>query len=174
MSCPADSDDENKAICFCVNGKDFFVLAADRVFDLHFTGDTQCLPLYRYTPTASASAHHRLGNPPNQRPLPRRVGRDYPRIASDDGITAEQIFAYTYAVLHDPLYRHDYAVDLLREFPRLPLYPDFHHWAEMGQRLLDLHIGFESAEPFALERVEKDGDPGKAALKADKTAVPSS
>ena len=38
----------------------------------------------------------------------------------------------------------------------------------MGQQLLDLHIGFESAEPFALERVEKDGAPGKAALKADK------
>ena len=96
-------------------------------------------------------------------------GEDYGRIAGEKGITAEQIFAYTYAVLHDPVYRHDYAVNLLREFPRLPLYPDFHHWSEMGQQLLDLHIRFESAEPFALERVEKDGDPGKAALKADKT-----
>ncbi len=62
--------------------------------------------------------------------------------------------AYTYAVLHDPVYRHDYRVDLLREFPRLPLYHDFQHWAAMGRQLLDLHIGFESAEPYPLDRVE--------------------
>ncbi len=160
----------NKVICFCVNGKDFYVLASDKLVDYHFTGDTQCLPRYRYSENGQ-----RVSNITDW--AIRRIndryraewGDDYPRIAGDDGITAEQIFAYTYAVLHDPVYRHDYAVDLLQEFPRLPLYPDFLHWAEMGQRLLDLHIGFESAEPFALERVEKDGDPGKAALKADKT-----
>ena len=167
---PADSDDENKAICFCVNGKDFFVLAADRVFDLHFTGDTQCLPLYRYTDNGQRVSnitdwairrindHYRA-----------ELGDDYPRIAGDDGITAEEIFAYTYAVLHDPVYRHDYAVDLLREFPRLPLYPDFLHWAEIGQQLLDLHIEFESADPYPLERNErKDVDPTRAILRADK------
>ena len=56
------------------------------------------------------------------------------------------------------MYRHDYRVDLLREFPRLPLYHDFQHWAAMGQELLDLHIGFESADPYPLERVEIDTD----------------
>ena len=160
----------NKVICFCVNGKDFYVLASGKLVDYHFTGDTQCLPLYRYTENGQ-----RVSNITDW--AIRRIndhyraewGDDYLRIAGDDGITAEQIFAYTYAVLHDPVYRHEYAVDLLREFPRLSLYPDFHHWADMGQQLLDLHIGFESAAPFALERVEKDGGPGKAALKADKT-----
>ena len=38
----------------------------------------------------------------------------------------------------------------------------------LGQELLDLHIGFEDAEPFALQRVDKDGAAGKATLKADK------
>ena len=70
-------------------------------------------------------------------------------------ITAEDVFAYTYAVLHDPVYRHDYAVDLLREFPRLPLYHDWDAWVKMGRELLDLHIGFEDVEPYALERVDK-------------------
>ena len=82
----------------------------------------------------------------------------------------EQSFAYTYAVLHNPAYRHEYAVDLLREFPRLPLYRDFHHWAEMGQKLLDLHIGFESAEPYPLERHDREEvDPKRAILRADKS-----
>ena len=59
----------------------------------------------------------------------------------------------------------------LREFPRLPLYRDFHRWAEMGQRLLDLHIGFESAEPYLLERHEREGvDPKRAILRADKSS----
>ncbi len=160
----------NQIINFCTNGKDFYVLAADRLSDFHFTGDTQCLPLYRYTAEGERASnitewavrrineHYRA-----------EWGEDYGRIAGEEGITAEQIFAYTYAVFHDPLYRHDYAVDLLREFPRLPLYPDFHHWADMGQRLLDLHIWFESAEPHLLERHDRDGiEPRRAILRADK------
>ena len=115
-------------------------------------------PLYRYTPDGQ-----RVSNVTDW--AIRRIndhyraewGDHYARIAGDDGITAEDIFAYTYAVLHDPVYRHDYAVDLLREFPRLPLYHDFDAWARMGRELLDLHINFESAEPFPLERVDKDG-----------------
>ena len=71
-------------------------------------------------------------------------------------------------MLHDPEYREKYAVDLLREFPRLPLYRDFDNWARMGRELLDLHIGFESAEPWPLERVDQGGQAGKAALRADK------
>ena len=48
------------------------------------------------------------------------------------------IFAYTYGVLHDPVYSQKYAVDLMRGFPRLPFYPDFWWWALMGQELLGL------------------------------------
>ena len=155
---PTGSVDENKAICFCVNGRDFYVLAAGKAFDYHFTGDTQCLPLYRYT-----AQGERVSN------ITAWGLRQFREHYGDDAITAEDIFAYTYAALHDPAYREQYAIDLLREFPRLPFHEDFAAWASQGQELLDLHVGFESAEPFALERVEKDGDPGKAALKAEKT-----
>ena len=72
-----------------------------------------------------------------------------------ESITAEDVFAYTYAVLHDPVYRHDYTVDLLREFPRLPLYHDWDAWVKMGRELLDLHIGFEDVEAYGLERVDR-------------------
>ena len=42
-------------------------------------------------------------------------------------------------------------------------------WVEMGQKLLDLHIGFESADPYPLERHDrKDVDPKRAILRADK------
>ena len=88
-------------------------------------------------------------------------GDHFEELAGPEGITAEDIFAYTYAVLHDPVYRHDYRVDLLREFPRLPFYHEFHVWRDMGQELLDLHIGFEEADPYPLERVDKGLSDGR-------------
>ena len=155
---PKGSVDENRVICFCVNGKDFYVLAADKVIDLHYAGDTQCLPLYRYMEDGERvsnitewglqgiNAHYR-----------KEFGERFEEVVGGESITAEDVFAYTYAVLHDPVYRHDYAVDLLREFPRLPLYHDWDAWVKMGRELLDLHIGFEDVEPYALERVDKTG-----------------
>ena len=38
----------------------------------------------------------------------------------------------------------------------------------MGQELLDLHIGFESADPYPLERVDTGTDAKRTILRADK------
>ena len=165
----ADLRQPNRVINVCVNGKDFYALASDKLTDLHFAGDTQCLPLYRYTAEGERVSNitgwalRRINDH-----YRREWGRDYAALCPD-GIGAEDVFAYTYAVLHDPVYRWDYRVDLRREFPRLPLYRDFDQWAKMGRELLDLHLGFESAAPYPLERRDKDGvSPGRAILRADR------
>ena len=162
---PEGSNGDNRAICFCVNGKAFYVLASDRIVDYHFTGDSQCLPLYRYTPEGERVSNItewgiRRINDHYRKEWGKDFEKTYP-----DGIGAEDIFAYTYAVLHDPVYRYDYATDLLREFPRLPLYHEFDIWARMGRELLDLHLGFESAEPYPLERVEKSPPPKPSSVR---------
>ena len=155
--------------------EDFSVLATNKLVDYKcgFTGNggTFCMPLYRYTEDGERVSNiTRWGIDRINGHYRQAWGDDFESLAGEDGITAGEIFAYTYAVLHDPVYRHDYAVDLLREFPRLPLHPDFHHWAEMGQRLLDLHIGFESAEPYPPERHDReDAVPTRAILRADKS-----
>ena len=148
---------KNQLIYFCVSGKDFYALATDKVANLHLTGDTQCLPLYRYT-----AEGERVSN------ITEWGLRQFRERYGDDSISAEDIFAYTYGVLHDPVYREKYAVDLLREFPRLPFYPEFQNWVNMGQELLDLHIGFESAEPYPLKRVDQAGPAKRVILRADK------
>ena len=168
---PRNTADENKVISFCVNRKNFYALAADRLVDYHFTGDSQCLPLYRYTPEGERVSNItdwgiRRINDHYRKDWGEDFEKTYP-----DGIGAEDIFAYTYAVLHDPVYLYDYATDLLREFPRLPLYHEFDIWARMGRQLLDLHIGFESAEPYPLERVEKYPPPQPSAVR--ETAAPT-
>ena len=168
---PAGRTGQNTVICFSgtSSSKPFQVLATDKVHSLDMLEKTQCLPLYRYTPDGQRVSNitewaiRRIND--HYRAL---WGDDYARIAGDDGITAEDIFAYTYAVLHDPEYREKYAFDLLREFPRLPLERDFDNWKRMGQELLDLHIGFESADPYPLERVDKNVHASKALLRADR------
>ena len=69
-------------------------------------------------------------------------------------ITKDAIFAYCYAVLHDPVYRETYALNLKREFPRIPFYPNFAQWVAWGEALLKLHIGYEDVTPFALARTD--------------------
>ena len=149
----------NQVINLCMNGRFFYSVAAARLTDWHFTGDTQCLPLYRYTPDGQ-----RISN------ITEWGLRQFRERYGDDAISAEDIFAYTYAVLHDPAYREKYAIDLLREFPRLPFYADFSAWVDMGQRLLDLHIGFESAQPYGLVREDLDTDAKRVILRADHDA----
>jgi predicted helicase len=84
-------------------------------------------------------------------------------------ITKLDIFHYTYAVLHHPAYRTKYELNLKREFPRLPFYEDFQQWASWGKALMDLHLNYETIEPYGLQRVEiASKDNPKAKLKADK------
>ena len=167
---PGGKNKQNKVICFSGIGssKPFQVLATDSVCSVDTLEKTQCLPLYRYTDEgervlnitdwgiARVNAYYR-----------ERWGRHFEAAAGGASIGAEDIFAYAYAVLHDPVYRHDYQVDLLREFPRLPLYRHFGHWAGLGRKLLDLHIGFMDAEPYPLERADGPNPPTRAMLRAN-------
>ncbi|MDQ3374546.1 MAG: DNA methyltransferase [Acidobacteriota bacterium] len=81
--------------------------------------------------------------------------------ANGTKITKQDIFYYTYAVLHSPVYRRKYEQNLKREFPRLPFYEDFFRWRDWGKELMDLHINYETQEAFALERKDLDLTPKK-------------
>lgn len=70
------------------------------------------------------------------------------------GVSKDAIFHYVYAVLHNPVYRKKYELNLKREFPRIPFYENFNQWSEWGKELMDLHIYFEKEKPFNLERFE--------------------
>jgi predicted helicase len=86
-------------------------------------------------------------------------------------ITKEAIFHYCYAVLHDPIYREKYALNLKRELPRIPFYADFWQWAAWGEELMKLHIGYESVKPYPLERTDITDEKAKAAGLKPKTLL---
>ena len=78
------------------------------------------------------------------------------------GVSKDHIFAYVYGILHSPDYHERYATDLARMLPRIPEVTTaeaFYAFAEAGQALLDLHIGYEQVEPYALEEVWSEGAP---------------
>lgn len=59
------------------------------------------------------------------------------------GVTAEDIFQYTYAVLHSPSYRSRYTEFLKIDFPRLPLPGSldlFRDLTRLGGELVSLHL----------------------------------
>lgn len=87
-------------------------------------------------------------------------------------VTKDAIFHYVYAVLHDPVYRDTFALNLKRDFPRIPLYPDFQRWVSWGEALVGLHLGYDDLEPWPLDRVEtttklSPGTYSKPMLKSD-------
>ncbi|WP_281967463.1 type ISP restriction/modification enzyme [Roseovarius nanhaiticus] len=129
-------------------GKPYFTLAIDRIPDYNFvspaSGGTQCLARHRYAPDGT-----QIDNITDW--ALNKFTKHYGKRAK---ITKDDIFAYVYAVLHDPVYRETYAINLKREFPRIPFYPDFAKWRDWGQTLLDLHIGYESVEPWPLTRTD--------------------
>jgi predicted helicase len=131
----------------------------------------QVAPRYRYTKSGErvdnitdwAVAQFREAYAPAPSPLAGEGGA--PSGAEGEGsgehITKDAIFAYCYAVLHDPVYREKYALNLKREFPRIPFYPDFAQWVAWGEKLLELHIGYEQVKPFKLKRTDTP-DPKRA------------
>ena len=73
-----------------------------------------------------------------------------------DDVTPDHIFAYVYGILHSPDYRERYATDLAKMLPRIPEVTTadaFYAFSEAGQDLLDLHIGYEEADPYPLKEV---------------------
>ncbi len=146
------------------------VLATNRPFDygLLKTGNGGTQGLYRYRYNKSGE---RVDNITNW-----AAAQFVEHYGEGTDITKDRIFAYCYAVLHDPLYREKYALNLKREFPRIPLYSDFDKWVEWGVALLKLHIDYEKVKATKLTRLDTpapkraEGTHPKAKLKSDAAA----
>jgi len=75
-------------------------------------------------------------------------------------ITKDDIFYYVYGLLHSADYRDRYADNLTKELPRIPCVKtpaDFWTFSRAGRALGDLHVGYETVEPWPI--TYKQGDP---------------
>ncbi|MEU8272120.1 type ISP restriction/modification enzyme [Sphaerisporangium sp. NPDC049002] len=134
--------------------KPFSVHAVDHLPDLAYWGSSngQFFPRYTYRELGQGddlfaaseedSGYERIDN------ITNAAVSAYRKVYANSAITKDEIFYYTYGLLHSPEYRDRFRADLKRSLPRIPKVRDFHGYAEAGHKLADLHIHYERAEPY--------------------------
>ena len=136
----SETEKENRVICVSGLGsnKPFHTLMTEILPEVQILGNTQCFPFYTYGEDGS----NRRENITNW--ALEQFRANY----RDDTIAKWHIFHYVYALLHHPDYRQRYAVNLKRDLPRLPYAPDFYGFANVGQRLAEIHVGYEEVPEY--------------------------
>ena len=153
-----DNNSENLLICVSGAGssKGFSALMTDCIANYHTLDTGNCFPLYWYEE-----------NKNKQRSLFDGMGGDDDYIRHDGvtnwilqqartryhakNITKEHIFYYVYGLLHSKDYRERFAADLKKSLPRIPLVDnveDFMNFYKAGRKLADLHLNYETVEPY--------------------------
>lgn len=145
----------------------FSVLMSNCISDAGFTsgnGSSPYIPRYRFVapkngdcikqPDGAAAELERVSN---INPAALAQFREH---YEDDSISEDDLFYYTYGVLHSPQYRETFADDLSKVAARIPLAAtaaDFRAFAQAGRELAELHINYETAEPYPLAETYAEG-----------------
>lgn len=87
-------------------------------------------------------------------------------------ISKDDIWEYLYGVMHSPDWRMDYRHDLQRNLPRIPLADDFEAFRSAGRKLMDLHIGYETADEYPVQCLV-DGEPSEGDADGDAYRITS-
>ena len=160
---------ENIALGFTGRGatKEFSVLMVDTLPDLESISKAQWMSLYTYEPVVEddGGLNLNLGGGEVVDGYTRKENVTDATLAAyrstygDEGIAKEDIFYYIYALLHHPEYREKYAADLKKMLPRIPLVKGFWEYSRTGRALAELHLGYESVEPYPLDEVASSPAP---------------
>ncbi len=122
----------------------------------------QVLPRYTYKDSANAQQAELVPSEPQRCDNITDNALEAYRARYGDRVTKDLIFTYVYGILHSPEYRDRYAADLGKLLPRIPevaAAEDFWAISDAGQSLIDLHIGYESADLYPLEEHITPGAP---------------
>jgi predicted helicase len=168
----AAPEKENRTIIVTDRGseKPFLSFATQLLCDLHLAGGgagSQCFPFYVYDEDGS----NRREN------ITDWALKQFQARYGSEKITKWDVFHYVYGLLHHPGYRSRFADNLKRDLPRIPFAPDFQAFADAGRQLADLHLNYESLDPYPLRFVETPDVPlsyvvaDKMKLSQDKTSL---
>ncbi len=175
------ADSANLGISIVSQGSNnpFHAWITDKIPDSELTSHTVYFPRYRYVPAQA------LTQPPDAKnPELERVSNINPNALSqfrehyaDPDITDDDLFYYTYGMLHCRQWREAFADDLTKTAARIPMAAtadDFRAFVAAGRELADLHVNYESVEPYPLEEIRAPGWDADApnAYRVEKMAYP--
>ncbi len=131
-------DKENICIHFSgiSSSRKFQVLTSKLFVSLDFLEKTNALPLYTYK------------NNQREDNITKWALEQFQDYYSDQKIMKKDIFHYIYAVLNHEAYIQKYAVELSRDYPRIPFYKPFKELATLGEVLMHIHLNFETLDPL--------------------------
>jgi len=153
-------------LVICTNGigsrNGVSVFMADCLVDLNLLeAGAQCFPLKLYEPTSADDGLFATG----ETGYTERDGisdsglKHFQTAYAGEQISKEELFYYIYGLLHSPDYRERFANNLSKELPRIPAVKtvaDFWAFSKAGRALGDLHVNYETVEPYPV--VIKEGD----------------
>ena len=144
-------------------------LLVDAASDLQTDGGAQCFPRYLYREVSEkvAAAEGLLEliddqyvTAPSRRDAITDEGlKHFTDAYPGEAIKKDDVFYYVYGLLHSEEYRERYADNLTKQLPRIPLMnqvEDFRAFVTAGRKLGELHVNFESVEPFPATIEEGD------------------
>ena len=148
-----ETESENRVIIVSDHGfrAGFSTLMANLISDSHVLAAQdrfQCFPFYTY----SADGTNRQEN------ITDWALSEFRTHYNDDTLTKWDIFHYNYALLHHPIYREKYEMNLKRDLPHIPFAEDFWGFSKAGAALADLHVNYESVPKYdKLRSIETPG-----------------
>ena len=137
---------------------EFSTFVTDVTPDLEVIHHGQCFPLYTYENKKDKKLN-----------ITDFILQEYRGHYKDKKITKKDIFYYTYGMLHHAKYKKKFANNLIRELPNIPMVPDFWLFCEAGEKLIGLHLNFETCKKYDLEPVTKFGKLEKISFPRMKT-----
>lgn len=133
--------------------RSFSVLISDTPIDYHFEQNGQVFPLYYYEENKGNIGT--LFDQGKENYIRRDGITDFIleqcRTRYGHKVVKEDIFYYVYGLLHSKDYREQFAADLKKMLPRIPLVDvpnDFWAFSKAGRELAELHLNYESVPAY--------------------------
>lgn len=156
-------NDNIENLVICVSGapikKGFSVLMTNCIQDLNFMEHSLSMPMYMYDKIDENELtlfDFLDGNVKYEPQYKKRYAisdaslKKFQEIYGNK-VDKEKIFYYIYAVLQSRGYIKTYEDNLSKEMPRIPMLSNFMDYVEIGKKLADLHVNYET--PVSPEKI---------------------
>ncbi|QAX30702.1 DEAD/DEAH box helicase [Leisingera sp. NJS204] len=142
----------------------FSALLVNKLPNFHHHDTGQCFPLYLFEETQPddglfAAAGNQASGLTRRDAITDEGLAQFQAAYPGEEISKEDLFFYIYGLLHSPDYRERFKNNLAKQLPRIPAvksFADFAAFRDAGRALGDLHVNFESVDPYMV--TFKEGD----------------